>query len=268
MAPWQLRLARIALGIVVAYGGTVLLARLLCRSFVFPAPRLSVVTPPPGASLVFFPASDGVAVQALEIPARSGARTVVLFHGNGETIADSSERALALARRGLGVLLVEYRGYGASEGGPSEEGLYADAEGAMRYLASRGTPDERVAVWGTSLGTGVAAEVARRHAIASLVLVTPFTSMTATVQSHAPILPASVIVKDVFDTRAKCAEIRAPTLVVHGDADAVVPFWMGQEVAREIAGARFVHVRGGGHNDLFVREPDLLAKVATHLSGP
>ncbi len=259
------RIMRVIIGLVVAYAALVLLARLVCRSFVFPAPRVARVVVTPGASLVTFPAADGAPVQALSIPATEGARTVVVFHGNGETIDASDGRAWALAKGGLGVLLVEYRGYGASDGAPTEQGLYADGEGAVRYLASRGVPAEKIALWGTSLGTGVVAELARHHAVASIVLVTPYTSMVAVVQSHVPVLPAALVVRDVFDTRAKCAEIHAPALVVHGDADGVVPFWMGKAVAEAISGATFLRVPGGGHNDLFARDPSLLAALVAHL---
>ncbi len=210
-------------------------------------------------------ASDGVAVHAIELPAPAGARTVVHFHNNRETVEAAADFARAIRRRGLGVLLVEYRGYGASRGGkPSEDGLYRDAEAALSMLASRGIGPDRIVLSGTSLGTGVAAEMARRGRGARLVLVTPYTSIPDLVADRVPGAPAELLVSDRFATLEKTRDIHVPTLVIHGDADEVVPFTMGQKVARAIAGARFLRVAGGRHGDLFVRDgPRLFDAIAT-----
>jgi fermentation-respiration switch protein FrsA (DUF1100 family) len=259
------RVLKVLAYLALAYVALVIAARLSARRFIFPAPRVARIRTPAGAALVTFAAADGVSVHAMHFPApREGARTVILFHGNAETIASSYERAQALTRAGLGALVVEYRGYGTSEGAPTEQGLYADAEAAFSWLAARGARD--VAVWGTSLGTGVAVEMARRHEVAGLVLVTPYTSMVDAVKAHAPFLPAGIVVVDRFDNRAKCAEVRAPTLVVHGDKDEIVPYWMGEAVTRATPGARLVTVPGAGHNDLFAVEPSLYGTIAEHLA--
>jgi uncharacterized protein len=256
----------IACAFAFGYAGLVVTARAFTRKAIFPAPR-GPRAEAEGAEQVTFRAADGVDVHALYFPPPSAAaRTVVLFHGNGETIAHGEDRARALERRGLGALLVEYRGYGASEGEPSEEGLYLDAEAALDGLASRGVAGDRVALWGTSLGTGVALEMARRRAIGAIVLVTPYTSMLDVVWSHAPLFPPGLVVRDVFDSAAKCALVRAPALVVHGDRDEIVPFWMGQTIAGKIAGAQFHRVPGGMHNDLFLVDPTLIDTIAEHLA--
>jgi fermentation-respiration switch protein FrsA (DUF1100 family) len=199
-------------------------------------------------------ARDGVVVRALELRAASGAPVVVHFHNNREMAEDSAGLAYELAARGMGVMLVEYRGYGATTGAsPSEKGLYADAEAALDLLAARGVGPERIVLWGTSLGTGVAAEMARRGRGGRLVLVTPYTSIPDLVTNVAPFLPASWLVADHFDTLAKALSIRIPTIVVHGDADEIVPFRMGERVAAAIPGARFLRIVGGHHGDLLQR---------------
>jgi pimeloyl-ACP methyl ester carboxylesterase len=204
-------------------------------------------------------ARDGVTVHALDLPAPPGARTIVHFHNNRDTAADAADLARGLRERGFGVLLVEYRGYGLSRGAdPSEEGLYDDAEAALDRLAERGVGPERVVLWGTSLGTGVAAEMARRGRGAALVLVTPYTSIPEVVTARVPMVPAGLLLPHRFDTLGKAAQIRVPTLVIHGDADEIVPFWMGSRVGGAIAGARMLRVSGGRHGDLFLREPDRL----------
>ncbi len=200
-------------------------------------------------------ASDGVVVHAIELPAPPGARTVVHFHNNRETVEAAAGFARAVRARGLGVLLVEYRGYGASRGDePSEEGLYRDAEAGLAMLAARGVGPDRILLSGVSLGTGVAAEMARRGLGSRLVLVTPYTSIPDLVTDRVPGVPAAFLLADRFDTLAKAPDIRVPTLVIHGDADEIVPFAMGERVAGAIAGARFMRVPGGHHGDLFARE--------------
>ena len=162
------------------------------------------------------------------------------------------------------MVLVEYRGYGASRGpDPCEEGLYLDAEAVLDMLNQRGMGPDRIVLWGTSLGTGVAAEMARRGRGSSLILVSPYTSIPDLVTHVLRALPARALMPEQFDTLAKSAEIRVPTLVVHGDADEIVPFAMGERVARAIVGARLLRVAGGHHGDLFALEGKrLLSEIA------
>jgi fermentation-respiration switch protein FrsA (DUF1100 family) len=234
----------------------VVAGRALSRRLVFPTHRTAIRGLPDGFRLLTAAARDGARVHALHLPASPGARTVVHFHNNRDTMADGADLGRALHARGLGVLLVEYRGYGLSrDGAPTEEGLYTDAEAALEHLAARGVGPDRVVLFGASLGTGVAAEMARRGRGAALVLVTPYTSIPDVAADVVPFVPARLLIPDRFETLAKSGEIRVPTLVIHGDADEIVPFWMGDELARAIAGARLVRVPGGHHGDLFARDP-------------
>jgi hypothetical protein len=246
----NLRLAVVIAGAIAAT--LVGSARLASRHFLFPVDGLVRAEPPVDAVTRAFVAKDGVPVHALELPAaREGAPVVVYFHGNRETVESCVPYARALRDRGLSVLLVEYRGYGRSSGAaPTEDGLYLDAEAALDALASRGIGPSRVVLWGRSLGTGVAAEMAARARGSALVLVTPFTSIPDLVTRVAPVVPARALMPDRFDTRSKAAAIRVPLLVVHGDADEVVPFAMGEEIARAVPGARMLRVPGATHNDV------------------
>ncbi len=255
---------RTLLGLLLVVGIFVVDARAIARSYTFPVSDIRAIETSKDVERHTLVARDGVAVNALELRAPLGARTIVHFHNNRETAASQIEIARAFHARGLGVLLVEYRGYGASRGTvPSEEGLYLDAECALDMLAKRGVGPERVVLWGTSLGTGVAAEMARRGRGARLVLVTPYTSIPELVTDVVPIVPAWILVPDHFDTLAKADDIHTPTLVIHGDADEIVPFSMGERVARAIHGARIVRIARGHHGDLFVRDgKHLLAEMA------
>ena len=244
-----------------------LAARLAEPHFLFPGTRAAVCPVPPGFGLMTAAARDGVTVHALDLPAPPGARTIVHFHNNRDTAVDAADLARRLHARGFGVLLVEYRGYGLSRGAdPSEEGLYDDAEAALDQLAARGVGPDQVVLWGTSLGTAVAAEMARRGRGAALVLVTPYTSIPDVVTARVPLAPAGLLVPDRFDTLGKTAEIRVPTLIIHGDEDEIVPFWMGRRLSDAIAGARLLRVAGGHHGDLFLREPDRLLRAISDLA--
>jgi pimeloyl-ACP methyl ester carboxylesterase len=256
-------LLRFAVGLVGLYALTCVLARVSYRRFVYPAPSHVAGAAGEGEALVLR-ASDGEAAHAVWFAPPPGARAIAYFHGNGETAEANLPLAFDLVRRGFGVLLVEYRGYGASsQGSPNEKGLYLDAEAALDEAARRGVGPDRVALWGTSLGTGVAAEMARRGRGSSLVLVAPFASLLDAASSRVAWLPMSLVVPDRFDTLGKAPGIHVPTLVAHGDRDDVIPFAQGRAVAGAIAGARFYVVSGAAHNDVYDRGGDALMDLIT-----
>lgn len=240
--------------------------RELSRKLVFPTYRVASRSPPAGVVTWSLRARDGTPVHAIEIPGPRDAKVFVYFHNNRETMVDGVTLGRELVHRGFGVVLPEYRGYGLSSGTePTEEGLYCDAEAVLDALADRRIGPERVVLWGTSLGTGVAAEMARRGRGSALVLVTPYTSLPDVACAAVPALPADLLMPDRFDTLGKTAQIRVPTLVVHGDADEIIPFWMGERVSGAIARSRFVSVAGGHHGDLFVRQRERLLSAMAAL---
>ena len=262
--PWR------RLGVAIGFGVCLFVfgGRALSRRFLFPARELPVLAAPRDLDVHTVLARDGAPVHLLELPAAEGARTLVHFHNNRETVEACADLARSLHKNGFGVLLVEYRGYGASSGlDTTEEGLYLDAEAGLDMLAEHGIGPERVVHSGISLGTGVAAEMARRGRGSRLVLMTPYTSIPDIVTDTLPGAPASLFCPDPFDTLSKTREIHVPTLVVHGDADEIVPFWMGERVAGAISGARFVRVRGGHHGDLFARDSDEIFRAILELTS-
>lgn len=257
--------AAIAAGV---YGLVVLAGAAFARSMLFPAPWAERPSAPPGAEVRDVRAADGVALLTVAFPAPEGARTLVYFHGNGDTVHGLVPLGEELHRRGLGVVLAEYRGYGGTKGSPTEDALYADAAAVLDDLAARGVSRERVVLVGQSLGTGVAAEMAARGRASALVLITPFTSIPDVAAKYAPFLPVHTLVRDKFDTLAKVKSIRVPALVVHGDRDEVVPYAMGRDLALALPDARLLTIPGGRHNDLFALEGErLVAAIATFAHG-
>jgi hypothetical protein len=267
MSAW----VKAALGLAGSYAALLGLARLGYRWVLYPAPHKGLDVAPPGAIMRRFVASDGVPVHALTFPTL-GARTVVFFHGNGETVANAAPLGAELSAQGLGFVAVEYRGYGGSRGqgypGPSEEGLYRDAEAVLQGLRAEGAQPADLVLWGSSLGSGIAVEMALRGHAARLVLTSAFTSIPAVAASHVPVLPYGLLIGDRYDSLGKAPRIVVPTLLVHGDADAIVPCDMGVTLSQAIAGARLVMVPGAGHNDLLsVGGPELIAQIVAHARG-
>jgi pimeloyl-ACP methyl ester carboxylesterase len=268
---WLRGWVKAALVLVGGYAAVLGLARFGYRWVLYPAPPKGLDVAPPGATLRRYTASDGVPVQALVFP-RPGVRTVVFFHGNGETIAHAAPLGAELAASGLGFVAVEYRGYGGSRGrgypGPTEEGLYRDAEAVLEGLRAEGVQPADVVLWGSSLGSGVAVEMAVRGHAARLILSSAFTSVPEVAARFAPVLPYRLLLGDRYDNLAKAARIELPTLLVHGDVDQLVPYDMGQTLSQTIPGARLVTVSGAGHNDLFtVAGRALLDTIVAHAKG-
>lgn len=191
-----------------------------------------------GATEVTFPTADGLAlhgwfVQRSEAPgpatpqSRSGGPswfTIIVFNGNAGNRAFRAPLADALARRGIAVLLFDYRGFGGNSGLPTEQGLTADSRAVRQYVLGRHDTDpERVAYFGESLGSAVAADLAAEFPPAALILRSPFTSMTAIGQHHYPFLPVRWLLRDRFATLDRITRIRCPLLVIAGGRDRIVP---------------------------------------------
>jgi len=180
--------------------------------------------------------------------AEEPAPLVLYAHGNAELIQGQVPAVELYRELGAHLLLCEYRGYGESAGSPSQAGLVADQRAALERVLLRDDVDaERVLYHGRSLGTGVVCALARERAPRALVLFSPFTSVRTFVTSYA--VPG-FLVWDPFDNAAALAEVSAPTLIVHGDGDGVIPVEHARELAQLRAGIQLVELPGVGHNDL------------------
>ena len=203
---------------------------------------------------VYLTTSDGVRIHGWFVPG-AGGPTLLWFHGNGGNISHRVDNIAGLNRRlGVGILIIDYRGYGLSEGSPDEQGTYLDAEAAVAHALSRPDVDpERVVLFGRSLGCAVAAEMALRHEVYAVVLESPFTSISGMARRAYPFLPGlGLLVGNMYDTLDKAARIDAPVMVLHGDSDEIVPFEMGREVFEAAPEPkRFYRIRGAGHNDTY-----------------
>ena len=233
----------------------------LVRSMIFPASQASFPGPHEGEgwSVARYDTVDGLQLAGAFFPPPSPDRPVLLyFHGNAEAAGQNLPLAESLRARGLGVFLAEYRGYGGLAGSPGEEGLYADGEAALAELGWLGVPPSRIILVGRSLGSGVAVELATRHAAAAVVLVSAYTSIVDMGRTVAGSL-APLVIRDRFDSLSKIGRISSPLALLHGTRDDVVPVAMGRRLAASRPDARWVEVPEATHND-FPGLADLLAR--------
>lgn len=195
--------------------------------------------------------SDGLSLLAWYRPAAAGKPTLALFHGNAGHIGHRGVKVRPYLDAGLGVLLVEYRGYGGNEGAPSEDGLYRDGRAALKFLDGLGVPSTRTVLYGESLGSGVCVQMAREYPIGALVLESALTSVGDVAAHHYPYLPARWLALDRFDNLAKIPSVSVPVLIIHGERDRIVPIRFGRALFEAAAEPKEISVfPEAGHNDL------------------
>ncbi|MGY1661656.1 alpha/beta hydrolase [Geodermatophilus sp. SYSU D00705] len=228
----------------------------------------------PGGRDVVLETSDGLRLGAWFLPGDGpDAPAVLVANGNGGHRGLRAPLARALAGHGLAVLLFDYRGYGGNPGSPSEEGLARDVRAARAYLVGdAGVPPERLLYLGESLGAAVVTELATEHAPAGLVLRSPFVDLAAVGSVHYPFLPVRALLRDRFPVAERVATVHAPTTVVLGDADGIVPPAQSRAVAAAAAGLhRLVEVPGADHNDRVLLDGDAfvgaVVELARHVTG-
>lgn len=193
---------------------------------------------------------DDVTLHAFYLPAPGASRALLFLHGNAGNASHRLPNAAELVRLGVHVLLLDYRGYGLSEGSPSEAGVYRDARAGLAHLRDvRGLPEERIVVFGRSLGAAVAVDLARDRPLAGLVLESAFTSASDVARGiYGPL--GGLVARGRFDAARRIPEVRCPILFFHGDRDDIIDLELGRrlfELAPEPK--TFEVIQGAGHND-------------------
>ncbi len=248
-------------GCAFAYTVLVLLAWLFQERLAFPAPRARVPDPwrvgVEHAERVALVSTDGTRLAGWyfapkAVVAGRPSPGLLWFYGNGENVAAIWPVVRDFQPPGTAVLVVDYPGYGGSEGRTTEAGLYGAADAAYALLVTRpGIDPQRIYVYGRSLGSAVATHVAAHHPVAGLILESPFTSAAAMARHLYKLLPRFTVTLRL-DNLANVRRIHCPTLVFHGDADRLVPTAMGLTVAAAAAGgAEVVLIHGAGHNETY-----------------
>jgi fermentation-respiration switch protein FrsA (DUF1100 family) len=202
---------------------------------------------------VNFTTEDGLKLHGWWIPAEAERAILLFFHGNAGNIADRLDSIGIFHRLGLTVFIPDYRGYGLSEGSPSEQGTYLDALAASRYVTEeRGVAPSRVVIFGRSLGAAVATMLASKHPPQALILESAFTSVPDMAARLFPLLPARLVLGMKYDNLKRIEQIRCPLLVIHSRDDEIIPFEHGRRLFEKANDPkRFLEIRHG-HNDGFV----------------
>ncbi|MDQ1314266.1 MAG: Lysophospholipase [Pseudomonadota bacterium] len=260
-------------GVVAVYLGLALYLYVFQARYVyFPElPSRQVDATPADLGLAFDPVTlgtaDGEKLAGWFIPASAARGTLLYLHGNGGNIGHRLDQIEVFHRLGLNVLIIDYRGYGASSGKPSEDGTYRDALAAWNWLIQekRQAPD-RIVLFGESLGGSIAAWLAARHMPAGLIVYASFTSAPEMARALYPMFPASLLVRYRYDTRAALGGVKSPVLILHSPEDEIIPFSHGQALlaaAREPK--RLVELRGGHNDALWVSRDVCKREIGTFL---
>jgi len=203
---------------------------------------------------VFFESKDGKKLHGWYFPSSPGGPVILFCHGNAGNISHRLENIAGLLRRGLGVFIFDYRGYGKSEGRPSEKGIYLDGLAAYDYLVHHESiPSDRIVLFGRSLGGAVALEVTLERKARALILESGFTSLKDMARSMLLFRPFSIMMPAHYNNAAKIPRVGVPVLIFHGTEDELVPFSMGKELFALAAEPKYFYpIQGAGHNDTFI----------------
>lgn len=192
--------------------------------------------------------SDGVGLSAWYIPSERANGSVIFFHGNARNMSSDLDAVRLWHQFGYHVFIFDYRGYGKSEGSPSEEGMYRDAQAAWDWVVrvKKESPD-RIVLCGRSLGAAVAADLASKHLPKALILEAAFTSLPEAGQDLYPYFPVKLLSKYRYDTLGKLKEVRCPVLLVHSRDDQLIPFRHAQMLYAAVGGKKELITLGGPH---------------------
>ena len=157
-------------------------------------------------------------------------KTILYLHGNAGSLENRIHKINHFNNININFLLLAWRGFSGNEGKPTEQGLYQDARSAVKWLINEGAIEENIVIYGESLGTGVATEIAQNKNFAGVILESPFTSMIDLGKKYYPIFPVKLLLKDKYESEKKIKNLKSPLLVMHGKKDKIVPFYMGEKI--------------------------------------
>lgn len=207
----------------------------------------------PEMQVVTLETADGLILKAWYCPpTQPQFPTIVYFHGNAGNIGLRGPIIKPFLEEGYGVLLVTYRGYSGNPGEPNEAGLYQDGRAAIGFLQRRHVPEACIVLYGESIGTGVAVQLATEYRVGALILQSPFTSLGDVGQLHYPFFPVKWMIKDYFNSLEKAKQIHSPTLVLYGNRDDTIPTQLSIQLYEALPAPKHLEPLADiGHNDRF-----------------
>ena len=249
------RIRAIAITVGAAYMAIFVLLYLLQHKLLYYIDP--VRTPPAAAGLpdvreVEITAADGVRLIAWHAPARTGQPTLLYFHGQGGTLNARSRRFQRFMGEGWGVYMMTWRGYGGSTGSPSEANNVADAGIAYDALRKAGVEPSDIVLYGESLGTGVAVQLAAKKAAAGVILDAPYTSTVDVAADRYPFFPVRLAMHDTYQSSRFIKDVRMPVLILHGEKDTIIPVQYGKRLYEAANQPKQLKLfLNGGHTDLY-----------------
>ena len=254
-------LIMVVIGLALGYLGLVAFVYVRQPKMLY-CPARQIEQTPAALGLLFeevtFRAADGVMISAWYIPAPD-ARAVLLFcHGNAGNISHRLDSIRIFHELGLSVLIFDYRGYGKSNGEPTEKGTYLDAEAAWNFLVqNKGTDPARMVIFGRSLGSAVATELAAKKKAGALIVESGFTSIPDLGRKYYPYLPVGLISRYHYASIDKVSGLSLPKLFIHSPEDEIIPYDQGMKLfARAAEPKEFLKLRGD-HNEGFLQSGEL-----------
>ena len=207
----------------------------------------------PGMKVVRTTTEDGLSLLAWFMPpADKNGKILVFYHGNAGHIGHRAVKARYFIERGYGVFFAEYRGFGGNPGSPTEEGLYKDARAALKWLEAQGYLTRQIILYGESIGSGVAVQIAKEIQPDILILEAPFSSALDVAKRTHFWLPVDWMMKDRYDSLSKIPDVKSQLLIVHGDEDNVIPIHLAKKLFEAANHPKeFITINGGGHSDLY-----------------
>ena len=173
---------------------------------------------------------DNIELIAWHHKKKGNYKTILFLHGNAGSLENRIHKINHFNYMDVNFLIVAWRGFSGNKGKPTENGLYIDAKSAVKWLKNKGVNEEDIIIYGESLGTGVGTEIAQNKNFAGIILESPFTSMVDAGADKYPIFPIRFLLKDKYESDKKIKNIKSPILIMHGEVDKIVPFWMGKKM--------------------------------------
>jgi len=186
-------------------------------------------------------------------------KTIVFFHGNAGSLQNRTYKLNHFKDLNVNFLIIAWRGFNGNKGKPNEMGLYEDGKSAVRWLNTKGIQDKNIILYGESLGTAIAIEIAQNNKYAGIILESPFTSMVHMGKKYYPFFPVSFLLKDRYESYKKINKISVPVLVMHGKVDKIVPYAMGKKIYELAEQPKFFYSQEYGDHMVEYDEKLLLA---------
>jgi uncharacterized protein len=207
----------------------------------------------PEMSIVTVKTSDNLSLMGwFAWPKMPSQKVVVIFHGNGANLGSKAARARVFLDKGYGVFLCEYRGFGGNPGSPTEEGVYNDGRAVINWLDGQGFSKTSIVLYGESLGTGIAVQMATEFQPFAAILEAPYSSAVSVAERRYPFFPVRLLMKDHFDSISKINKFTLPLLIVHGVHDHIIPISFSRDLFNAANDPKeFITLDGAGHLDLY-----------------